>query len=138
MIEVRPGVTQLDIDTIAAQPRPLEQRFFAAGGLPPCAKDVVAGGTLFVDGEPKVAAGIVKAPGGVGLAWLLSCVDFKPYVRHVYSALRRGVDQADTRGWKLIAFVETASPQAVRLLEHLGFAPVSGTDTRGYTMYRKD
>lgn len=137
MVEIRPGVSQDSIEAILDNPRAIERAFLDAGVAPIRAKDVVGGGTLFVDGEPKMAAGVLEVGPKIGLAWLLSSIDLKPHIKQVLRAIRTGMRQAEARGFRLIARVHADQPTAVTFIEHLGFAN-AGTPTKdGHQLYVK-
>lgn len=139
MIEIRPGVKQSSVDAILATPRDIEKTLLAAGLPAVTADQVLGGGTLFVDGEPKVVAGVVQVAPKIGMAWLLSSVDLKPYVRPLLRALRVGMKQAESRGLQLVAKVHVGQPTAISFIEHLGFTPIGKPESTGYQLYiRKD
>lgn len=137
MVEVRPGVTQADLDAIAAQPREIEAKAIA-GGVPLIrAEQVVAGGVLLVDGEPRVAAGIVDLAPKLGLVWLTANVNMKPYAKHLLRAMRACVQQAEARGYRLVGAATAGVPEAAAFMDHLGFEWTGRTDVRGSRLYEK-
>lgn len=137
MVEIRPGVAQADLDAILAEPRGIERDLLAAGVPPVRADQCIAGGTLFVDGAPKVAGCVVEVGPKVGLMCMLSSVDLRKYARHVVRATRACIEQAEGRGFTLLATVPIDWPGAIALTEHLGFTPAGRPDKLGHRLYVK-
>lgn len=137
MVVVCPGVSQASIDAITAKPRNIEKALVEDGVPYVKASDVIAGGTLWINDEPRVVAGIFETAPKIGVVWMLASCDVKPYLRKLIPAMRRGIAQAEARGYQLVAAVQPQFPEAGVFMEHFGFERSNIVVAKGHAVYLK-
>lgn len=140
--EIRTGVARADLEAILAKPRRFEREVFDDPRCPVTAESFVdfvmtretVGGTMFMRGAPRMAAGATLIEPKIAFVWVVANVNLGRVLRLVEEAILDKVDQLLADGYTLLTTVRADNKIATAWAQRLGFekAGLPAQDTQVY------